>query len=214
MKIVSNIMHPTPDAGNAGLEAAVKAATYWNSKCVIKQSLYRVISGMPLGTMANSMRAENWGALTDAVVPMYTDEESVALQTELGKYLASSPESTVADVVHVSGDMPSAPTDIISQTGGAPTDNLSAAAWMIDMSAYLNETTGLPNAVIQTGYGVSTSTILPGSMAIIVYQGSTAEHDEAADRFRMDEGYLRRMSKANDYFDRSSFFNILLRKLI
>ena len=63
MKIVSNIMHPTPNAGNAGLEAAVKAASYWNSKCSVKQSLYRVISGMPLGTMANSMRAENWGEL-------------------------------------------------------------------------------------------------------------------------------------------------------
>ena len=157
---------------------------------------------MPLGTIANSMRAENWGELTDAVVPMYTRmRRSVALQTELGKYLAfiarvhgGGRESTYLETCR------GAPTDIISQTGGAPTDTHSAAAWMIDMSAYLNQMTGLPNAVIQTGYGVPTSTILPGSMAIIVYQGSTAEHDEATDKFRMDEGYLRRMSKANDYF--------------
>ena len=158
------------------------------------------------------MRAENWGELTDAVVPMYTDEESVALQT-LGKYLASSPRVHGGGRESLSGDMPSAPTDIISQTGGAPTDNLSTATddRYVGVSKQM---TGLPNAVIQTGYGVPTSTILPGSMAIIVYQGSTAEHDEATDKFRMDEGYLRRMSKANDYFDRSSFFNILLRKLI
>ena len=49
------------------------------------------ISGMPLGTIANSMRAENWGELTDAVVPMYTDEESVAPQTSLGNILLLRP---------------------------------------------------------------------------------------------------------------------------
>ena len=38
--------------------------------------------------------------------------------------------------------------------------------------------------------------------------------DEAAAALRMDEGYLRRMASVNDYFDMSSFFNILMRKLV
>ena len=68
--------------------------------------------------------------------------------------------------------------------------------------------------VIQVGYGVPNSTVKPGSIAIVTYQDSTAEHDEATAKLRSDDGYLRRMASANDYFDMSSFFNILMRKLI
>ena len=214
MKIVSNIMHPTATAGNKGLEAAVKAAEYWNSKCSIPQTLYRVIAGMPLGTMANSMRADDWASLSEGVIPMYTDADNIKHQEEIGQYLLSAPESSVSEIVHVAGARPAAPTDIIAQTGGRPTDQLGAAAWMIDMANYVNSVTGHSNIVIQFGYGVPTSTIKPGSMAIVVYQESTAAHDEAAAALRMDEGYLRRMASVNDYFDMSSFFNILMRKLV
>ena len=96
MKIVSNIMHPTATAANSGLEAAMKAAEYWNSKCSIPQTLYRVIAGMPLGTMANSMRADDWASLSEAVVPMYADEQNIKHQEEIGKYLSRphlSPQS-------------------------------------------------------------------------------------------------------------------------
>lgn len=214
MKIVSNIMHPTPTAANSGLEAAMKSTEYWNSKCSIPQTLYRVIAGMPLGTMANSMRADDWASLSDAVVPMYTDEQNIRHQEEIGKYLSSAPESSIAEVVHMAGQRPSAPTDIISQTGARAMDALGAAAWMTDMANYVNHVTGHPNVVIQVGYGVPNSTVKPGSMAIITYQDSTAEHDEATAKLRSDDGYLRRMASANDYFDMSSFFNILMRKLI
>ena len=214
MKIVSNIMHPTPTAANSGLEAAMKSTEYWNSKCSIPQTLYRVIAGMPLGTMANSMRADDWASLSDAVVPMYTDEQNIRHQEEIGKYLSSAPESSIAEVVHMAGQRPSAPTDIISQTGARAMDALGAAAWMIDMANYVNHVTGHPNVVIQVGYGVPNSTVKPGSMAIVTYQDSTAEHDGATGKLRSDDGYLRRMASANDYFDMSSFFNILMRKLI
>jgi len=214
MKIVGNILHPVATAGNDAMAAAAKATADWNSKCTIPQSLYRVISGMPVGTMTQSMRAENWAALSEGVMPMYTDEGQIALQQELGGYLMAPPESSVSNVVHMSGTMPSAPTDIISQTGGRPIDNLSAAAWMIDMSSYVNQVTGHPNIVVQYGYGVPDSTIQPGSMAIIVYNGSTAEHDEATEKLQMDEGYLRRMASVNECFDMSTYFNILMRKLV
>ena len=213
-KIVSNIMHPTATAANNGLEAAMKAAEYWNSKCAISQTLYRVIAGMPLGTMANSMRADDWAALSEAVIPMYTDEQNIKHQEEIGKYLSSPPESSIADVVHMAGERPSAPTDIIAQTGARALDTSGAAAWITDMANYINQVTGHPNVVIQMGYGVPTSTVKPGSMAIVSYQGSTAAHDEATAKLRTDEGYLRRMASAKDYFDMSSFFNILMRKLI
>lgn len=214
MKIVSNIMHPTTTAGNGALEAAMKAAEYWNSKCPIPQTLYRVVAGMPLGTMANSMRANDWASLSEAVVPMYSDEQNIRHQEEIGKYLASSPESSIADVVHMAGERPSAPTDVISQTGARAIDTLGAAAWIMDMADYANQVTGLPNVVIRMGYGVPTSTIKPGSMAIVTYQNSTAEHDEATAKLWSDEGYMRRMASARDYFDMTSFFNILMRKLI
>ena len=214
MKIVSNIMHPTPTAANSGLEAAMKSTEYWNSKCSIPQTLYRVIAGMPLGTMANSMRADDWASLSDAVVPMYTDEQNIRHQEEIGKYLSSAPESSIAEVVHMAGQRPSAPTDIISQTGARAMDALGAAAWMTDMANYVNHVTGHPNVVIQVGYGVPNSTVKPGSIAIVTYQDSTAEHNEATAKLRSDDGYLRRMASANDYFDTSSFFNILMRKLI
>jgi len=213
-KIVSNIMHPTATAANNGLEAAMKAAEYWNSKCAIPQTLYRVIAGMPLGTMANSMRADDWATLSEAVIPMYTDEQNIKHQEEIGKYLSSPPESSIADVVHMAGERPSAPTDIIAQTGARALDTSGAAAWITDMANYINQVTGHPNVVIQMGYGVPTSTVKPGSMAIVSYQGSTAAHDEATAKLRTDEGYLRRMASAKDYFDMSSFFNILMRKLI
>lgn len=213
-KIVSNIMHPTATAANNGLEAAMKAAEYWNSKCAIPQTLYRVIAGMPLGTMANSMRADDWATLSEAVIPMYTDEQNIKHQEEIGKYLSSPPESSIADVVHMAGERPSAPTDIIAQTGARALDTSGAAAWITDMANYINQVTGHPNVVIQMGYGVPTSTVKPGSMAIVTYQGSTAAHDEATAKLRTDEGYLRRMASAKDYFDMSSFFNILMRKLI
>ena len=214
MKIVSNIMHPTPTAANSGLEAAMKSTEYWNSKCSIPQTLYRVIAGMPLGTMANSMRADDWASLSDAVVPMYTDEQNIRHQEEIGKYLSSAPESSIAEVVHMAGQRPSAPTDIISQTGARAMDALGAAAWMTDMANYVNHVTGHPNVVIQVGYGVPNSTVKPGSIAIVTYQDSTAEHDEATAKLRSDDGYLRRMASANDYFDMSLFFNILMCKLI
>ena len=214
MKIVSNIMHPTPTAANSGLEAAMKSTEYWNSKCSIPQTLYRVIAGMPLGTMANSMRADDWASLSDAVVPMYTDEQNIRHQEEIGKYLSSAPESSIAEVVHMAGQRPSAPTDIISQTGARAMDALGAAAWMTDMANYVNHVTGHPNVVIQVGYGVPNSTVKPGSMAIVTYQDSPAEHDEATAKLRSDDGYLRRMASANDYFDMSLFFNILMCKLI
>ena len=213
-KIVSNIMHPTATAANNGLEAAMKAAEYWNSKCAIPQTLYRVIAGMPLGTMANSMRADDWATLSEAVIPMYTDEQNIKHQEEIGKYLSSPPESSIADVVHMAGERPGAPTDIIAQTGARALDTSGAAAWITDMANYINQVTGHPNVVIQMGYGVPTSTVKPGSMAIVSYQGSTAAHDEATAKLRTDEGYLRRMASAKDYFDMSSFFNILMRKLI
>ena len=213
-KIVSNIMHPTATAANNGLEAAMKAAEYWNSKCAIPQTLYRVIAGMPLGTMANSMRADDWATLSEAVIPMYTDEQNIKHQEEIGKYLSSPPESSIADVVHMAGERPSAPTDIIAQTGARALDTSGAAAWITDMANYINQVTGHPNVVIQMGYGVPTSTVKPGSMAIVTYQGSTAAHDEATAKLRTDEGYLRRMASAKDYFDMSSFFNILMRKLV
>ena len=75
------------------------------------------------------------------------------------------------------------------------------------MANYVNQVTGHPT-VIQMGYGVPTSTVKPGSMAIVTYQGLTAEHDEATAKLRTDEGYPRRMASANDYFDMGSFFNI------
>ena len=79
MKIVGNIMHPVATAGNDAMEAAAKATVDWNSKCAIPQTLYRVISGMPIGTMTVSMRAENWAALSAGVTPMYVDEGQIAL---------------------------------------------------------------------------------------------------------------------------------------
>ena len=85
MKIVGNIMHPVATAGNDAMEAAAKATVDWNSKCAIPQTLYRVISGMPIGTMTVSMRAENWAALSAGVTPMYVDEGQIALQKELGE---------------------------------------------------------------------------------------------------------------------------------
>ena len=214
MKIVGNIMHPVATAGNDAMEAAAKATVDWNSKCAIPQTLYRVISGMPIGTMTVSMRAENWAALSAGVTPMYVDEGQIALQKELGEYLMAPPESSVGNVLHMAGTMPSAPTDIISQTGARPIDNLAAGAWMIDMSNYINQLTGLPNIVMQYGYGVADSTIQPGSMAIVVYNKDTAEHDEATDKLQNDEGYLRRMASVAELFDMSSYFNILMRKLV
>ena len=124
---------------------------------------YRVIAGMPLGTMANSMRADDWASLSEAVVPMYTDEQNIKHQEEIGKYLSSPPESSIADVVHMAGERPSAPTDIIAQTGARAWDVLGAASWMTDMANYVNQVTGHPNVVIQMGYGVPTSTVKPGS---------------------------------------------------
>ena len=214
MKIVSNIMHPTATAANSGLEAAMKAAEYWNSKCSIPQTLYRVIAGMPLGTMANSMRADDWASLSDAVVPMYTDEQNIRHQEEIGKYLSSAPASLIAEVVHMAGQRPSAPIEIISQTGTRAMDARGAAAWMTDMSNYVNHVTGHTNVVIQVGYGVPNSTVKPGSMAIVAYQDSTAEHDGATAKLRSDDGYLKKMDNAIDYFNMSSFFNILMCKPI
>ena len=145
---------------------------------------------------------------------MYTDEQNIRHQEEIGKYLSSAPESSIAEVVHMAGQRPSAPTQIISQAGARAMDAIGAAAWMTDMSNYVSHVTGLPNVVIQVGYGVPNSTVKPGSMAIVTYQDSTAEHDETTVKLRSDDGYLKRMASANDHFDMSSFFNILMRKLI
>ena len=140
-------MHPTATAANSGLKAAMKAAEYWNSKCSIPQALYRVIAGMPLGTMANSMRADDWAYLSVAVVPMYTDEQNIKYQEEIGKYLSSTLESSIADVVHMAGERPSTPTDIIAQTGARAINAVGAAAWITDMANYVNQVTGHPNVV-------------------------------------------------------------------
>ena len=73
------------------------------------------------------------------------------------------------------------------------------------------------NVVIQMGYGVPTSTVKPGSMAVsLLIEGSTASSmtRQQLSCLRTDEGYLRRMASANDYFDMGSIFNILMRKLV
>ena len=214
MKIASNVMHPVQTSGNQGLEAAIRSTSHWNENCKLNQTLYRVVAGMPLGTMATSMRAESWEALSEAVVPMYTNEENVRLQQELGDFLSAPAEVSVANVVAMAGEMPSAPTDIISQVGGTPIDDQAAAAWMIEMSEYANQVTGAPNILIQHDYGVPGGTFDPRSMAIVTYHATTAEHEEATNALRADEGYLRRMSRVSDLFDMSSYFNILMRKII
>ena len=50
---------------------------------------------MPLGTMANSMRADDWASLSEAVVPMYTDEQNIKHQEEIVMNSASDTNHTV-----------------------------------------------------------------------------------------------------------------------
>ena len=100
------------------------------------------------------------------------------------KYLSSPPESSIADVVHMAGERQRA--DRYHRATGA-SGTCCAVSWMTDMANYVNQVTGHPNVVIQMGYGVPTSTVKPGSMAIVTYQGSTAEHDEATAKLRTDE---------------------------
>lgn len=78
----------------------------------------------------------------------------------------------------------------------------------------INQLTGVQNIVMQYSYGVADSTIQPGSMAIVVYNKDAAEHDEATDKLLHDEGYLGRMASVAELFDMSSYFNILMRKLV
>ena len=211
MRLIQQSFMMRPDSTAQGTVAVAAMAAYWNEKSGVPAFTYNVSLGMPMGTMAISMRSESMAAYSAVVWPMMADPEFQRLRNEVNACLAVPSEVVMWQVLHVVGQMPTVPSTLVQQIT-LRTTNPGAISWGIDIANHASSLIGRPVVVAGTTYGSALVATPANSLSFFTYWDDVAQIDEAGPKLQIDAEYARLQSLAVGLIDQSFMSSIVARR--
>jgi hypothetical protein len=197
-----------PAHARAGMAHATEMTQYVNQKTGLEVSLYQVLQGAPMGTLAFAYRTDSFAASLDAVDPLLRSDEYLKKVEKGAAYFIGNPEDQLGEIIHVAGEVSGAPAvaGVVSATMEIPRAQ-AAAAWSVGIADYTANASGLPTAVVTSNYGPY------GRVSWISYAESVAQVEEADKKVNSDPGFLQRLGESQDLFVPGSGVGMLSRKI-
>lgn len=187
---------------------ATAMTQYVNEKADLDVSLYQVLQGAPLGTLAWAYRTESYAAALESVDSLVSSDEYLEKVEQGAQYFIGNAEDRLAEVIHVAGELsgPPAVAGIVSASMEVSQAG-SAAAWSVGLADYTANLSGIPTAVATSNFGPY------GTVSWISYAQSVAQLEEAGKKINTDPGFLQRLGDSKDLFVPGSGHGMLSRRI-
>jgi hypothetical protein len=198
----------SPGHMRAGMAHAVEMLKYVNDKTNLDASLYQVLQGAPVGTLAFSFRTESYAASVDANDKLLQSDEYLAKVEAGAAYYVGNAQDQLGEFLHVAGEVSEAPA--VASIVGASIEVAQASAavaWAVDLANYTQNLAGQTTAVVTSNFGQY------GRISWIGYSPSLADTENAGRKLNADPGFLQRLADSKGMFVPGSGTGVLSRKI-
>ena len=154
MYLWNRVMTIRPDAFAEGSAAMAETVGYFNANSDYDFTLWQVLLGYPVGSVAVATRFESYGPYTDAMAELNARPETLAATSAVGASLAANPDDSLWQVVHTAGDASEAANVVSNFAWQVDPDQVPASmAWAVEMATFMNGLSGTPVVVGFSQYG-------------------------------------------------------------
>jgi hypothetical protein len=197
-----------PAQTRAGIAHAIAMTEYVNQKTNLEVSLFQVLQGEPLGTLAFTYRTDSYAASLESADELVGSDEYLAKIEEGASYFLGTAEDRLGSIAHIAGEVsgPPAVASVVTASIDVP-QAAKALTWSVDMADYTANLGGIPVAVVTSSYGQF------GSISWISYGQSVAQIEQSEEKTNSDPGYLQRLADSEGLFVPSSGVGALSRKI-
>jgi hypothetical protein len=197
-----------PSHFRAGMAHAVEMLQYINQKADLEVSLFQVLQGEPLGTLAFTYRTESYAASLETVDELIGSDEYLKKVEKGSQYFIGNPEDRLGKILHIAGEVegPPAAAGVVTATIDVP-QAAAAIKWAVEIADYSANATAVPMAVVTSNYGSY------GTVSWISYGQSVAQLEEAEEKTNSDPGFLQRLADSAGLFVPGSGVGVLSRKI-
>jgi hypothetical protein len=188
---------------------AIAMTEYVNQRTDLEVSLFQVLQGEPLGTLAFAHRTESFAASLEAVDKLVATDEYLAKIEEGAGYFIGNAEDRLGMIAHIAGEVsgPPAAASVVTATIDVPQVS-KALAWSVDLANYTANLGGVPIAVVTSNFGQY------GTVSWISYGQSIAQLEQSQEKTSSDPGFLQRLADSAGFFVPGSGVGTLSRKIV
>ena len=155
MQILQTISTIRIDSLGPGMTAYTNAVNWLNENASFDVYAYAGVLGYPRGTVATSIRIEDYGLFVEEHASLQADDRYLAVASSVGSYFVENPNDTLWDISHVAGELASEPSNVIAQISvqALPRQLGEAKLWAIKMADSMNRRGGTITVVATTDWG-------------------------------------------------------------
>lgn len=198
----------SPGHIRAGMAHALDMLKYVNEKTQLDASLFQVLQGAPLGTLAFAFRTESFAASVEANDALVQSDEYLAKVEAGAAYYVGNAQDQLGEFLHVAGEVSDAPAVASITSATIEVARAAAAvAWSVDLANYTHNLTGQTTAVVSSNFGQY------GRISWIGNSPSLADIESAGKKINTDPGFLQRLADSEGMFVPGSGAGVLSRKI-
>lgn len=192
----------------AGMAHALEMLKYINEKTQLDASLFQVLQGAPVGTLAFAFRTESYAASVEANDALVQSDEYLGKVEAGAAYYVGNPQDQLGELLHIAGEVSGPPAVASVISANIEVARASAAvAWSVDLANYTQNLTGQSTAVVSSNFGQY------GRISWIGYASSLSDIESAGKKINTDPGFLQRLGDSAGMFVPGSGAGVLSRKI-